>query len=68
MATISRNGDTLTIVVNLKSPTRVSSTGKSLIVDTTSGYNGVPGDGGFKVSVNVTAPLPVEVAKPAKAA
>jgi len=51
--TVSRKGNTLTLTIDLGAEGVPSASGKTLVVATTRGNADVPGDGGFKLGLNL---------------
>lgn len=54
--TMDRKGNKLTITIDLSAKGKPSSTGKSDIIATSGGNQQVPGDGGFKLGLNLYRP------------
>lgn len=50
---MTRNGDKLTIEIDLRAPTVPSKSGKTLVVATTRGNANVPGEGDYRIGLNL---------------
>ena len=53
---VTRNGNIAIIEVDLSSNLGPSKSGKTNLIANSGGFAAIPGDGGFKLSMNITGP------------